>query len=110
MKGEISTFERRISILSTLINGKQVSRRELSRQFSVSDVAIGRDITALSKVVPIGSKMGRYGGIYLISSFKTTKAYLSREEEELLQTMLQHLTGKQYMLLKNILFKFAMPK
>lgn len=110
MKGEMSTFERRISILSVLINGKQVSRRELSRQFSVSDVAIGRDITALSKVVPIGSKMGRYGGIYLMNEFTTTKAYLSREEEELLQTILQHLSGKQYMLLENILFKFAMPK
>ena len=40
MEGKLSAFERRMKILSVLINGKLVSRLELSRWFGVSDVTI----------------------------------------------------------------------
>ena len=40
MEGKLSAFERRMKILSVLINGKLISRLELSRWFGVSDVTI----------------------------------------------------------------------
>ena len=56
MQGKLSAFERRMKILSVLINGKLISRLELSRWFDVSDVTINADIVAISTVVPITSK------------------------------------------------------
>ena len=58
MNEGFSTFERRMQILSILMNHKQISRLELARRFSVSDDSICRDITALSRFAPISSKMG----------------------------------------------------
>ena len=40
MESKLSAFERRMRILSVFINGKFVSRLELSRWFGVSDVTI----------------------------------------------------------------------
>ncbi len=40
MEGKLSAFERRMKILSVLINGKLISRLELSRWFGVFDVTI----------------------------------------------------------------------
>ena len=110
LTGELSTFERRMQILSMLMNHKQISRLELARRFSVSDDAICRDITAISRFAPIGSKMGRYGGVYIVDEFKLTKVYLSRDEEEVIEELLHTLTGRKRMLLQMVLYKFAMPK
>ena len=84
MKEKLTTFERRMKILAILINQPIVSRLELSRRFSVSTSTICEDVISLCTVVPIASKMGRYGGIYLIDEYKRNQAYLSREEESLL--------------------------
>ena len=110
MKAELSTFERRMEILDMLKNQNQISRLELARRFSVSDVAIGRDITALSRFAPISSNAGRYGGVYIIEEYKREKVYLSREEESVIEKLMQKLSGKDKQLLKMVLYKFAMPK
>lgn len=110
MTGDLSTFERRMQILSMLINHKQISRLELARRFSVSDDAICRDITAISRFAPIGSKMGRYGGVYISEEFNLTKVYLSKDEEELIEELLKTLTGRKQVLLQMVLYKFAMPQ
>jgi hypothetical protein len=54
--------------------------------------------------------MGRYGGIYIVEEFKTTKAYLSRDEEEVIEELLHTLNGRKRMLLQTVIYKFAMPK
>lgn len=110
MRAEFSSFDRRMKILSILMNHKIISRLELARTFSVSDVTIAKDVIAISRYAPISSKMGRYGGIYLIEEYKTERAYLSREEERLIEKIIQTLSGKDQMLMKVILYKFAMPK
>ena len=67
MEGKLSAFERRMRILSVLINGKFVSRLELSKWFDVSDATINADIIAISAVVPITSKKADMeGSIYWI--------------------------------------------
>lgn len=105
-----STFERRMEILAILLNQKMISRLELARRFSVSNDAINRDIVTLSRYAPICSKMGRYGGIYILDEYNAKKVYLSRDEEYLLEKLLQYLSGKEYRLLKNVLYKFSLPK
>ena len=109
MKESFSAFERRMEILSILENHGQVSILELSRLFSVSDVSIGKDITALSRFAPITSKMGRHGGVYIVDNFNKEKTYLSREEE-LIEELLQKFEGRKKLLLQTVLYKFSMPK
>ncbi len=76
MKSDFSTFERRIQIIAILINQNIVSRLDLARWFSVSDDAICRDIVAISRIVPISRKMGRYGGVYIGGNLKKEKPIL----------------------------------
>ena len=110
MRAELSTFDRRMEMLSILMNHKLISRLELARRFSVSDVTIGEDIIALSRFAPIASKMGRYGGVYIIDEYKREKVYLSADEEILIEKLMQNLSGKDKQLLQMVLYKFAMPK
>ncbi len=107
---DFSVFDRRMKILGILKNQRRISRLELARRFSVSDDAIGRDVTALSRFVPISSSMGRNGGIYIIDEYDTTKTYLSRDEENLLKELVPTLSGKKKLILETILYKFSIPK
>ncbi len=110
MKAEYSAFERRMEILYILMNQKLISRLELARRFSVSDVTIGEDIIALSRYAPIASKMGRHGGIYIIDEYKREKVYFSREEEQLVEKLVPTLSGREQQLMKMMLYKFTLPK
>ncbi len=110
MRTEFSSFDRRMEILSILMNQNIISRLELARRFSVSDVTICEDIIALSRFAPIASKMGRYGGVYIIDQYKREKAYLSRDEEKLIEKLIKQLSGKEQFLLQMVLYKFAMPR
>ena len=110
MKAEFSTFDRRMEILSILMNQKLVSCLEFARRFCVSEDTITRDILSLSRFAPIASKKGRYGGVYIIDKYRREKVYLSRDEEVLIKELIQKHSGKEQQLLKMILYKFAMPK
>lgn len=109
MRAKFSSFDRRMEIMSILMNHKMISRLELARTFSVSDVTIAKDIIAISRYAPISSKMGRNGGIYIIEEYKSERVYLSYEEERLIKSIVQSLSGKEQSLLKIVLHKFAMP-
>ena len=110
MNAEFSSFERRMYILSILMNQKIVSRLELARRFSVSAFTIGTDITALSRIAPVSSKMGRYGGVYIIDEYKRERTYLTRDEEEVIARLISKLEGRDKELLQMVLYKFALPK
>ena len=110
MNREFSSFERRMSILSILMNQKLISRLELARIFCVSGFTIGADISALSRVVPIASKMGRYVGVYIIEEYKRERIYLTRDEEEIIKKLISTLNGKDKELLQMVLYKFALPE
>ena len=110
MKTELSAFERRMEILSVLMNHNLISCLELARIFQVSGDTISRDISALSRFAPIASKMCRYGGVYIIDEYKIGRAYLSREEETVIVKLIKRLSGREHRLLQFVLYKFAMPK
>ena len=80
LKSEYSTFDRRMEILSILMNQRLVSCLELSRRFHISEDTISRYITALSRFAPIASKKGRYGGVYIIDTYYKYKRELYNEK------------------------------
>lgn len=110
MRAKFSSFDRRMEILSILMNHKMISRLELARTFSVSEVTISKDIIAISRYAPVSSKMGRYGGIYIIEEYKRERVYLSYEEEQLIKNIVKTLSGNEQNLLQLVLHKFAMPR
>ena len=109
MNAEYSTFERRMRSFSILMNQTIVSRLELARRFSVSAFTIGTDITALSRIAPVSSKMGRYGGVYIINEYKRERTYLTRDEE-VIEGLISKLEGRDKELLQMVLYKFALPQ
>ncbi len=105
---DLSVFDRRMKIISVLMNNEQVSRPELAKMFSVSLSAIHRDINAISRYTPISSNRGRYGGIFIPDKLKRIKNYLSHDEEHLIRRLSNELTGEDKLLLQHILHKFSM--
>ena len=110
MKNELSTFERRMEIVSILKNMPKISRRELARRFSVSNMSITRDIIALSKYVPIASTYGKNGGIYIVNEYDPKRVYLSKEQTEFLKKLCCSLKGKEKETMQAIIYKFALPQ
>ncbi len=109
MKSEYSLFDRRIEILYILMNREKVTRTELAQVFSVSTATIGRDIMGLSRVAPICTEQGKYGGAYIIKEYKRNKAYLTRDEENVINDVLLTLSGREKILLETVLYKFKLP-
>ena len=110
MKTELSAFERRMEILSVLMNHSLISCLELATRYQVSYDTITRDISALSRFAPISSKLGRYGGIYIVDGYVKERAYLTRKEEMLLKELMQKVSEREQKLLQMVLYKFAMPQ
>lgn len=84
---------RLFKILYYLINHNPSSAVDLAKKFEVSVRTIYRDIDALSQAnIPIYTKPGRNGGIYLMDDFILNKAILSNEEKREIITALQTLS------------------
>lgn len=78
--------------------------------FGVTQRTIFRDIVFLSSRLPITTKVGGGGGIFLEMDFETPKEYLSAEEENLLIMLSETLTKKDKLIIHNILNKFSVHK
>ena len=64
-----------------------VTARYLSEKYHLSTRTIYRYIDTLSMSnIPIATKMGRNGGIYILNTYELNTIYLSVEEKFLLQT------------------------
>ena len=84
---------------------------ELAYEYSVSDRTIRRDIMFLSRYAPICTKTGVNGGVFLIDGYRKSLAlFLSRDEEELLQKLMNMIDEKEQHLMHNIINKYAMPQ
>ena len=109
MKLEYTVYARRMEIEWILINKGTTTRRALAQRFSVSIVTIGQDISAMSRYVPIYAKLGRYGGICIQEDYKCNRAYLSRDQEEVLKRLIPTLSKKDKILMETVLYKFKLP-
>ena len=106
----MSAFDRRMQILKKLICYNAVKRTELALEFDVSDDTIGRDLRYLGRYVPIASKLGRYGYIYIVrNNINKYQSYLSEDELLLLKRLEQEAIGQDKGILQRIIQKFTYP-
>ena len=82
MREKLTTYERRESIKSFLLRERKTTDAYLSDMFNVSRQTIVNDMVFLSCRLPITTKTGGGGGIFLEMDFETPKEYLSAEEEK----------------------------
>jgi len=67
----MKSFERRIELIKVLYRREYETINNLAFEFGVSNRTIRRDIDELSRMIPIYTKPGRYGGgIYIIKDIK----------------------------------------
>ena len=63
----MNTFERRMRIVTVLFERKYEKVYNLAVEFDVSERTIRRDIEAISLIIPVYTKQGRYyGGVYVL--------------------------------------------
>lgn len=79
----------------------------LAFMFDVSRQTIMNDIVFLSRRLPITTKVGGGGGVFLDVKFETPKEYLSIEEEKLLFDLSEFVSDKNKQMLLNIINKFS---
>lgn len=107
MQGEFTPYERREYIKSLLIQDKYTTAVRLAYLFGVDKQTIKRDITFLSSRLPIVTKSGKGGGIFLDMKFEQPKEYLTDSEEELLKSILMKLPSSEKLIMENIINKFT---
>ena len=98
-----------MEILGILMNRDIITRLALSQKFSVSIVTIGQDISAMSRYAPIYTRPGRYGGVYIIKSYARNKAYLSRDQKEVIERLIPTLPKNDKVHMGTVLYKFKLP-
>lgn len=77
---------RQLEILLYLLKTKKTTHRELAETFEVSVKTIQRDIDRLSVLgIPVYTKQGNDGGIYMEPSFKLSRSFFTKED---LQTVI----------------------
>ena len=108
---KLNYFDRKIEIFLYLCRYRKANIGKLAREFSVCKETISRDIMILSKYVPIYTQYGRYGGVFIMDDYRNELfLHLSKDEEELLKTILNERTDeKEKFLLKSIINHYAMP-
>ena len=110
MRGNLTVYVRRESIKVLLMKERFATAMKLAYLFDVDKQTIRRDIAFLSSRMPIITKAGNGGGIFLEMDFETPKEYLSAEEENLLIMLSETLTKKDKLIIHNILNKFSVHK
>lgn len=110
MRCNLTVYERRESIKSLLIKKRFTTIKKLAYLFEVDKQTIRRDIAFLSSRLPITTKAGIDGGIFLDMDFETPKEYLSTEEVNLLLGLSETLCQKDKLIIYNIVNKFSVHK
>ena len=110
MKCEFTPYERREYIKSLLIQDKHTTAVRLAYLFGVDKQTIQRDITFLSSRLPIVTKSGKGGGIFLDTKFESRKEFLTERERTLLKKLSATLSGEERILMDTIINKFSVPR
>lgn len=83
-------IDRLISIIMILNNKERVTAKELSEKFEVSTKTIQRDIETIERAgIPIVSYKGHEGGYGIIESYRVDRASMTKNEIELLKSLLE---------------------
>ena len=99
---------RLFKIVYYLLDKGQATALELAQMFEVSVRTIYRDIDTLSEAgIPVWSKTGRNGGIYIMNDFVLDKVVLSDEEKQEILASLQGLSAIQNINNNDVLNKLS---
>ncbi|MDE6661848.1 MAG: YafY family transcriptional regulator [Lachnospiraceae bacterium] len=99
---------RLFKIVYYLLDKGQATAWELAEKFEVSVRTIYRDIDTLSQSgIPVWSKTGRNGGIYIMNDFVLDKVVLSDEEKQEILTSLQGISAIQSINNSDVLNKLS---
>ena len=110
MYAELTTYERRESIRLLLVRRKYAKVKDLVNEYGVTKQTILKDIVFLSSRIPITTKTGKCGGIFLKEEFESPREYLSVDEENLLLYISKSLNKKEQVMIHNIINKFSLTK
>ncbi|MBE6070409.1 MAG: YafY family transcriptional regulator [Clostridium butyricum] len=90
-------INRLFEIIYILLNKKNITAKELSEHFEVSQRTIYRDIDTLCECgIPIYTIKGKGGGISLLDNFILNKSILSENEQNEIISALQSLQATNY--------------
>lgn len=103
--------------MKTLCRKRHETIANLAAEFGVSKKTIKRDVDALSTIMPIYIKAGRYdGGIYVLDNYTMDRIYMTNSEISLLKKIYSiacdtpNLLNKQEAdLLKNLIQVYTFP-
>ena len=105
-----NTAERRLRLLEILCKRKHETLDNLAYQLNVSKRTIRYDIEILSYTYPIYTTTGPYGGIYIEDNFRLGMKYLTDNQCELLERLLETQEGKDKEVLHSIIKTFKKPE
>ena len=108
MEDRLTTYERRESIRLLLMKRRSIKIKYLVDMFGVTKQTILNDIVFLSSRIPITTKTGKRGGIFLDMEFDSPREFLSVEEEQLLLHISETLSKREQVMIFNIINKFSL--
>ena len=76
---------------------------------TLSIFTVKRDLIFLSSCIPIETKSGNGGGVFLNLEFESRKQYLTMNEKALLERLSKSLSAKDKVLMRTIINKFSIP-
>lgn len=94
-------------ILKRLFKNHKTTRQELANEFCVSTKTVSRDIDFLSSFVPIYTKNGNTGGIYIVTEYTEHRRCLTDAEEKCLYGLMDRANDEEKEILCKIINKFT---
>ena len=104
---KISLYERRRRLIAVLYERQNDTVGNLAFEFSVSSHTIRNDIRVLELEYPIYTKVGMYGGLFVLDSSHLQQRWLTVRQRELLIDISDTLDDEQALLMKSIIGGFS---
>ena len=106
----MNALERRQAIIELLCERRSETMENLAYEFSVTRRTIINDVLELSLSYPIYTQSGRHGGgVYVAEDYYLGKQFLSKEQKDVLESLIGKVEGSQKKVLESIIAKFGRP-
>ena len=105
-----STAERRQQILEYISDKRRVTMKSICLKFKICDRTARNDVQILACSYPIITENWRGGGVRVMDGWYLSRRYLRKEQEDLLRSLSENLSGKDQEIMFSILEAFAEPK